>query len=201
MKKDILLGSVVGFVATSCIVLLAAVNHKPTTEVVTEQLYLPELLIKSYPIERASSEMIEENVPFILNRDLQCMIDKKCKLLAEVIYYEARGEPTEGQIAVGWVVMNRLKSERFPDTMTKVVSNKCHFSYKCDGSMKKGIKNEDAYEKAKFIADNILRGNFADPTNGADHYLNPNKVKKLPAWAKEYPKVAVIANHHFHIWK
>lgn len=128
-----------------------------------------------------------------------CSQQKDCRLLAEAIYYEARGEDLKGQIAVGWVIVNRSKSKYFPDTISEVVTQACQFSYRCDGSLNLGFKEKEAYEQSQQIAKGIILGIFKDPTNGADHYLNLNKVKRVPNWAKVYPQVASIGNHSFHI--
>lgn len=132
-------------------------------------------------------------------KEYKCVEDRDCRVLAEAIYYEARGEDLEGQIAVGWVIVNRANSKYFPDTITEVVRQSCQFSYRCDGSMRKGFAETDAYKQSLKVAKGIILGVFDDPTNGANHYLNLEKVKKVPRWARVYPKVASIGNHDFHV--
>jgi len=127
-----------------------------------------------------------------------CKEDPECAYLAEAIYFEARGESLEGQIAVGWVILNRVNSRYFPNSIAEVIKYRCHFSYRCDGSMKQGIREKSAYEQAKRIAKGIVLGVYEDPTNGANHYLNPKKVSVIPKWARVYPVVASIGNHIFH---
>lgn len=82
-------------------------------------------------------------------------------LLARLIHAEARGEPLEGQIAVGAVVINRVKSDKFPDTITEVIYQKGQFSPIALGTMPK-VPQESAVE----AAERALAGE--DPTGGAD---------------------------------
>ena len=84
--------------------------------------------------------------------------------LATAIYYESRSEPLEGQVAVGNVIMNRVASDKFPNSPCEVVKqgrtwmghmvrNQCHFSYYCDGRPEV-ILDEEAYTLALSIAVN-----------------------------------------------
>ena len=59
--------------------------------------------------------------------------DRSLACLAEAVYYEARGEPTQGRAAVADVVLNRAESGQFPETPCAVVADGCQFSYRCDG--------------------------------------------------------------------
>ena len=97
-------------------------------------------------------------------RELQC--------LSEAIYFEARGEPLIGQLAVGNVIMNRVSSPRFPNTICKVVHqgrkingqmvrNKCQFSYYCDGKTE-SLYNEHEYYNVMNAATLVLNGNVID---------------------------------------
>jgi len=177
-------------------VVLIAFHHRPSTKIITEVLH-PEILeIKSgYAITP-----IAPPVPPI--KHIKCERSKPCLALAEAIYYEGRGESIAGQIAIGWVVMNRKASDKFKaDTVSGVINTRCQFSYKCDGSMRNGIANKVAWGTSLMVAEGIKNGVFADPTNGADHYLNPKAVKTMPRWTQVYPKIASIGNHDFYVWK
>lgn len=197
--KSIFVGTVIGFLIGILSIICISILNSPKQEI--SSTVIPLEFVKKSQLKRAKY-INYTSKPFTLNYHLECEKNEECKYLAEAIYFEARGEPIQGQIAVGWVIVTRALSKKFKeDSIKEVITKKCHFSYRCDGSLKKGIQNEAAYERAIYVASNILRGNFSDPTNGADHYLNPDKVKRVPKWAIEYPVVAVINNHQFHIWK
>lgn len=91
--------------------------------------------------------------------------------LSKTIHHEARGESDKGKLAVGHVVLNRIKSQRFPDTICGVVkqktANTCQFSWVCVKIKTRGIA-DDVYELA--IA--ILNGETEDPTRGALFFHN-----------------------------
>ncbi|UPW35839.1 lytic transglycosylase [Pseudomonas phage EM] len=132
-----------------------------------------------------------------------CEYRKPCRLLAEAVYFESRGEPEIGQIAVAHTVINRMKHDRWPSTVAGVLYFKCQYSYTCDGSMRQGITELDKWEIAKHVAYNALYGYTADPTGGADHYLNERKVRRankgrLPRWARKYKRTIKIGNHTFY---
>tara|TARA_R100000781_G_C4061686_1_gene121246 strand:+ start:526 stop:951 length:426 start_codon:yes stop_codon:yes gene_type:complete len=131
--------------------------------------------------------------------------------LATAIYFEARGEPTAGQVAVGYVITNRVSDSRFPDNVCEVVKqgltykynpkvpikNKCQFSFYCDG--KPDIpKKGKAWTKALSIAEGVYTGNIYDPTDGSTHY-HANYVK--PDWAASKTRVIRINDHIFYRWE
>ncbi len=78
-------------------------------------------------------------------------------LLAQLIYFEARNQPMNGQLEVARVVIVRVKDKRWPNTLEGVILqgeeklNRCQFSYLCDGKQKV-VTNEDAWTRAQFIA-------------------------------------------------
>jgi len=112
-------------------------------------------------------------------------------LLARLIHAEARGEPLEGQIAVGAVVINRVKSDKFPNTITEVIYQKGQFSPIALGTMPK-VPQESAVE----AAERALAGE--DPTGGALFFYNP-KTTAAPEFWKTRPVIKQIGNHNFAI--
>lgn len=120
----------------------------------------------------------------------------KCKLLAEVGYHEARGEPDRGIAAVMHVVKNRANHPKYwPYTLRAVVYQKQQFSYTHDGSLKKGFTEKRAHDKVMAIAWDVYSGMTEDPTNGGTYYHN-NKVN--PVWRTRLDKTVVIGNHIFY---
>lgn len=125
--------------------------------------------------------------------------------LAEALYFEARGETVKGQFAVAEVIMNRVKSERFPSSACGVINQgtgkkyQCQFTYTCDGH-KEVIKEQRAFERVSKVARVTLDGKAPEVTEGATHY-HTTAVK--PRWSKTYTKTAAIGTHIFyrHTWR
>jgi len=82
------------------------------------------------------------------------------------VYYEARGEPTQGRAAVAYVVLNRAESGKFPETPCAVVAEGCQFSYRCDGRPETLAVRADR-DAAFATAKAVLTGAVTDPTRGA----------------------------------
>lgn len=110
------------------------------------------------------------------------------KLLARIISAEARGEPYTGQVAVGAVVLNRVKHPSFPNTISGVIYQKGAFTAVTDGNFDKPVV-ESAYR----AAENALNG--WDPTGGSVYYYNPAKTTNK--WMLSLPVTARIGKHVF----
>jgi len=109
-------------------------------------------------------------------------------LLARVIYAEARGEPLEGQVAVGAVLLNRLKSPRFPNNLWGIIFKKGEFCTVRDGQIWMD-PNAQAYRAARLA----LSG--WDPTHGALYFYNPAKTTSKWIWSR--PVTRQIGSHVF----
>lgn len=109
-------------------------------------------------------------------------------LLARLISAEARGEPYSGQVAVGAVVLNRIDSPIFPNTMSGVIYQHGAFSCLQDGQF-----NEPVAESAYRAARDALNG--VDPAGGAIYYFNP--VTATNKWIWSRPLIVVIGKHRF----
>ncbi len=114
--------------------------------------------------------------------------DADLHLLARIISAEARGEPYEGQVAVGAVIMNRVKHPSFPNTLSGVVYQNGAFTAIVDGQFYEDVA-ESAYRAAKEAMDG------ADPTGGAIYYYNP--AKSTNQWIRTRPVVYTIGEHVF----
>nr|WP_170538788.1 cell wall hydrolase [Ruegeria arenilitoris] len=124
--------------------------------------------------------------------------DLKC--LAEALYFEARGESVRGQFAVAEVILNRVESSRFPNTVCGVIRQgtgkkyQCQFTYTCDGR-KEVIHEKKAYERVAKVAKAAIEG-VSDPlTSGATHY-HTKAVR--PSWSRVYKETARIGVHIFY---
>lgn len=109
-------------------------------------------------------------------------------LLAMVINGEARGETYEGQVAVGAVVLNRVKHSSFPNTIAGVVYQKGAFTAVDDGQI-----NASVQSSCVNAARDALNG--WDPTGGAIYYYNPRTATS--SWIRTRPVVKTIGNHVF----
>lgn len=109
-------------------------------------------------------------------------------LLARVVYSEARGEPYTGQVAVAAVVLNRVKSSSFPNTIAGVVYQSGAFDAVADGQI-----NLTPNATAKKAAQDALNG--WDPSYGAIYYFNPATATNKWIWSR--PHTITIGNHRF----
>ncbi len=114
--------------------------------------------------------------------------DASIELLARVINGEARGEPYEGQVAVGAVVLNRVDHPSFPNTISGVVYQKGAFTAVDDGQI-----NATMYSSSRRAARDALNG--WDPTNGAIYYYNPKTATNQ--WIRTREVVCTIGRHVF----
>ena len=111
-------------------------------------------------------------------------------LLARTIYAEGRGEPYTGQVAIGAVIMNRIRSPKFPNTVSGVVYQKHAFTAVSDGQI--NLTPNDTAMKA---ARDAMNG--WDPTGGALYYYNP--AVATSSWIFDRQTVTVIGRHVFAI--
>jgi len=124
--------------------------------------------------------------------------DWRC--LSEALYFEARGESVKGQFAVAEVILNRVKSSKFPGSVCAVVNqgtgkrNRCQFSYTCDGNPE-NINEPAAYRSVGKIARALLDGAPRNLTVGATYYHN-HTVR--PRWSKVFTRTASIDGHLFY---
>ena len=130
--------------------------------------------------------------------------------LAQNIYFEARDQPTVGQLAVASVVLNRVHDDRWPNTVCEVVRegpthkhktnlplrDQCQFSWYCDGKSDRPT-DEDAWEDAILVAHGVYYGNLDDFVEGATHY-HAHYVQ--PSWASSKTYITRIEDHIFYRW-
>ena len=109
-------------------------------------------------------------------------------LLARAIYGEARGEPYAGQVAVGAVILNRVKSSKFPNTIAGVIYQSGAFDAVSDGQI-----NLNPDSTSKKAAQDALNG--WDPSYGAIYYFNPSTATNKWIWSR--PLTVTIGKHRF----
>lgn len=122
--------------------------------------------------------------------------------LALNIYFEARGEPVDGRIAVGHVVLNRVADSRYPDKICEVVKqggpkprHRCQFSWWCDGRSDRP-RDVQAWRESQVLARVIFWGYAEDPTGGALWY---HADYTQPAWGRKLARGPKIGRHHFYL--
>ena len=109
-------------------------------------------------------------------------------LLSRLVYVEARGEPYSGQVAVAAVVLNRVKSSSFPNTVAGVIYQSGAFDIVSDGQI-----NLTPNSTAIKAAQDAING--WDPSYGALYYFNPNTATSSWIWSR--PMTVTIGNHRF----
>jgi Cell Wall Hydrolase len=126
---------------------------------------------------------------------------KSEKCLAEVIYFEARGEAVRGQMAVAQVVLNRVFSGKYPNTVCGVVyqnANRrlhCQFTFACDG-IPDIVREPDMWERAEAIAAEMLDGKLWLPEVGKATHYHASWVR--PGWVREMTKMHRLGVHTFY---
>ncbi len=163
---------------------------------------------------RALKAMSAERLDFLLRRpevqmdysrawlDAQPVAtgDEQWHCLAEALYFESRGESVEGQFAVAEVILNRVDSDRFPNSICAVVhqgsrrKNACQFSFACDG-IAEVIHEPAAFEQVGKIAKLMVDGAARSLTDGAT-YFHTHNVR--PSWSRKFTMTATIGAHLFY---
>jgi len=132
------------------------------------------------------------------NAGLNVTAEIEC--LALTIYFEARGEPDEGKIAVGHVVMNRAQDPQFPEQVCNVVQQggiqryRCQFTWWCDGRSDQP-RDWSAWEHSKALARSVFWEDSIDPTQGALWY---HADSVIPTWRNKLSPGPKIGRHIFY---
>jgi hypothetical protein len=126
--------------------------------------------------------------------------EREHRCLSEAIYFEARGESREGQVAVGEVVLNRVRSSAYPNTVCGVVyqgSHRvtgCQFTFTCDGSLGRQPRGRP-WRQARDIAAELIAGEHNSVTGNATHY---HTTAVWPRWAPRLIETNRIGAHIFY---
>lgn len=127
--------------------------------------------------------------------------DAEWRCLTEALYFEARGESLVGQVAVAEVILNRVDSALYPDSICGVIGqgvsaglHACQFSYNCDGKPE-AIHEKRAFERLGRVAQKMMDGLPRALTGGATHY-HTDSVQ--PRWSRRFEQTARIGDHIFY---
>ncbi|MFT3974747.1 MAG: cell wall hydrolase [Amaricoccus sp.] len=152
----------------------------------------PEALIEPSPSRSLSLAAIDALPPASGDEQWQC--------LAQAIYFESRGEPLAGQVAVAEVVLNRTSSRSFPGTICGVVhqgvgsGRGCQFSYACDG-LPDVMKSALARERSEKLARLMIDGQPRTISGGAT-YFHVRSIR--PDWSRRFTRTVTIGQHMFY---
>jgi spore germination cell wall hydrolase CwlJ-like protein len=144
---------------------------------------------------RGPSASVEQSAPAEPQIDAR---QQNC--LAQAIYYEARGETQQGQTAVAEVIMNRVRSRAYPNSICGVVyqgshrSTGCQFTFTCDGSLGQRPRGR-AWDRAQRIATAVMLGYARPMTQGATHY---HTTAVNPVWNSGLVETTQIGVHLFY---
>ena len=148
-------------------------------------LVLVFLLVFLTVIMLFGERIVKENVSYAASSTTSDI-----QLMARAINGEARGEPYEGQVAVGAVILNRVKSSQFPNTIAGVIYQPGAFTAVTDGQINAPIDENSTVYKA---AQDAMNG--WDPTGGCIYYFNPSTATNKWIWSR--PLVKTIGKHRF----
>lgn len=122
------------------------------------------------------------------------------RCMSEAIYYEARGETHRGQVAVAEVIMNRVRSKHYPNSVCGVVyqgshrATGCQFTFTCDGSLGHRPRGR-AWERAQHVATQVMEGFTRPITQRATHY---HTTAVDPVWSAGLVQTTQVGVHVFY---
>lgn len=122
------------------------------------------------------------------------VVDEQHECLAGAVYFESKGEPLEGQLAVAEVILNRANSGRFPTSICGVVKQKSQFSFVRGGRIPPAPRSSEAWRKAVAIA-HIAQKDLADSAGSKAMFFHARYVS--PAW-RGLTRIASLGNHIFY---
>lgn len=122
------------------------------------------------------------------------MIELAMMCMALNVYHEARNQSLAGQVAVAQVTMNRVLSDKYPDSVCEVVYQHKQFSWYWDGKSDEPLE-EAAWQRAQMVAAGALGGSGHSNLKGALHY---HAIYVEPYWSEDMQLVAHIDDHLFY---
>lgn len=118
--------------------------------------------------------------------------EREVRCLADNIYHEARDQPLNGKIAVANVVMNRARSDQYPDKVCQVIHQRRQFSWVSGADR---VTDATSYRKSYDVAEGVYYGQYADVTRGSTYYHSKTVV---PYWARSLYRTVTISDHIFY---
>jgi len=185
LRSDrVLVAAMAIILATASAAIGASMTYRPSTD---------------KPVAPAVQTVEAAPKPVLDGVTAKLVAEHKC--LAEVLYYEARGEGAGGQKAIAEVVFHRLNRGNFGPSICAVVYEGskgpgCQFSFTCNGDMKRP-KHARAWREAEALAASILTGEIRlrNATGGATNF---HAISVAPDWSYTLEKTTQIGNHIFY---
>ncbi|WP_371815488.1 cell wall hydrolase [Erythrobacter sp. JK5] len=143
------------------------------------------------PIEQQASSLRD----LVRRVDTDTQMSEQMRCLAGAVYFESRGEPLAGQLAVAHVVINRSEDRRFPASYCGVVYQRAQFSFVKNGRMPRIRTGSAAWDRAKAIA-RIAHEDLWDSEAGDAVYFHAKYVR--PSWSRRKTRTAQIDTHIFY---
>ena len=171
----------------------------PAYAAVEEPVFISEAVVQ--PVSEADAEHDDGTVRAASLRDLVAQtsvpdtLSEQMQCLAGAVYFESRGEPLDGQLAVAQVIINRAESPQFPSSYCSVVYQRSQFSFVKNGSMPRIKTGSKAWHKARAIARIAHEGMWDSQASDA-LYFHAHYVK--PSWARKKLARATINSHIFY---
>jgi hypothetical protein len=145
-------------------------------------------IVANAGLRRGLDDLVAEHAGVEVN-------DEQFQCLASAVYFESRGEPLAGQLAVAEVILNRVKSGRFRDTICDVVKQPSQFSFVRRGVIPTPARQSSAWERAVAIA-HIALNDLHDVTGEDSLFFHATYVN--PGWGRQSRRIARIGNHIFY---
>ena len=158
-----------------------------------------EPIVQSLPTDGQETETESQPAPatslagLVAEQTMPDTVDKQMRCLAGAIYFEARGESLEGQLAVGRVIVNRAESDRFPASYCGVVYQNSQFSFVRGNRMPSIPESSESWRRALAVARIAVDGSWKSPAGGALFF---HATHVSPGW--RLTRLARVDNHVFY---
>jgi len=127
----------------------------------------------------------------------ECNHQRQVETLALNMYHEARSDGIDAMIMVAEVTLNRVENSRYPNTICGVVYQRRQFSW-THTLRNHNPRERESWQTALILSREILSGQTETFNTGATHFLNPDLVRRIPRWAREYEEIGRVGNHVFY---
>jgi len=196
MKNVKLIISIVPVVVIVCFLVTYLLPQSEVEASIQSDRALSTDLVESH----SPASLYEADMDIIMAQLPEEISEEAFKCLAQAVYFEARSEPFEGQVAVAYVILNRVKDRRYPNDICAVVFQNekrrhlCQFSFACDG-LSDNPYEMAAWTQSRRVAAGVLKNAMGDVTGRSTHY---HADYVTPRWAKYLQPTIQVGSHIFY---